>query len=572
MQIHGAPFGLSGKKSESSERGIEVRWDIGDGLSKFLAIVGISPSDIQQFSGNQEEAYRGLGLSDWIRSRQEEHEWIYLRDDVADVFVRKALAELTDQELFVLAEAGERELVDRAGMAEDLVREITGDSSFRLVGSMSGKCDYLSASEMMKFLSILPQIESWRTDLPLTLRNIIRKVASRIDDERSQAMTADELERFGLERNEEYMRGTVYLDPVYIKICKDLLEHYGIESLENGHVWITNKGIWSQQIALEGLSLGNKESSVIFVGKAYFEVNKRFARIDDVFGTNLSTRITRTKDESDLAERMNSLENDLIIYFDPLESYPQCGVRDADVIIKTAIEYQIRTGKSVTIIMDVTTCAGVYPNIEELKRKYETLPNIVLAQSFLKFWELGTDLTQIGAILVYGPDGQPDGEIYKQLMKYYYLVHADPQLDSLAKVPPIRSDYMEYRANRVSRNMRLITSCLEEELSECSVNVEIMTHRKMNEEVVDKIGFEGPYFFIAFPSGEVAEKFIQEVEKFKPNAIGTIDSGVSFGFDKTRAWHVGNTRYVRVVCGTEDILTAYIVQKRLLACLNSALS
>lgn len=543
-------------KHFDDEVGTRVLWAPTPAVVDYLNAAGYSPENIQPDPGS----------FDWIDRRQGDHNWIFFQADRMDPVAKSVIEELAPEDVFLVAEIAEREVIARAWVTEGLMREILVDKDYNFAAPFRRNDERMIAKKSLDALEIFPEqrIQNLHPD---TLRDALRLRGLRAQDIRSQAMTSQERERFSFPDEEDYLRGNIFRDPLYVDICQKLLQHHGMTSPDSGHVWLTSKGIWSQHIALEAIALSEREANIVFVGKPYFEVNSRPGRINNLFGLDLSSSIARAQDEEELQKVLQDNRKPMIIYCDPLESYPSCGVRDVEAIIVSAQQYENRTKQKCYVIFDTTTCAGMFPRFQQLEEKLGTLPNIIAAQSLLKYWEWGADLTQIGAIVVGGPDAAINGPLYNTIMKYYYFVHGDPDIGSLAEVPPIRSDYMQFRADRISRNLRLVTGLLGKHFENkvvdgFAVNSHLQSQTRNG--LIESIGFSGPYFFIECPSGEAAGRIITTLEQAPHESLGGIGVGVSFGFDHTRAWRVGTTRFIRVSVGTEDVLTTYVLAKRLL--------
>lgn len=445
---------------------------------------------------------KGYELASDIRNAAETADFLYFRPMAGgtDEVVKQVQLELGDN-LPLLAKAGEQELEERAIMHERLYQSLPAaaiieqrqkERMFNSSGELlvnhfyaterfHGMAELINMSPYRHFAQghnalranvALDDQELFGTASASNLKHALELKARIIQSQRSEAMALDE--RIQLSALDvEYGRGHIWQDEYYRSICQGLATHYGLDDkADNTFIWLTNKGIWAQRLSLEATTfhLKDQNPAIVLFGTPYFEVNTFPGKLNDIYGVNLPGKVTRVKDYQELtvaAESAKESKKPLIIYFDPISSYPNAKAADAEAIFQIAsANYKSDSDVPCFIIADMTTCAGVFQIFDKAKATIgNSRVNLIATQSMLKYWQWGMDFDPLGAIIAFGPDVGPNlkNPLYDKFSQFYYFHLAEPSLKLLSYLPPVDSEYMKYRAARIDRNTAHGVSVIEED-------------------------------------------------------------------------------------------------------------
>jgi len=362
------------------------------------------------------------------------------------------------------------------------------------------------------------------------------------------------------------------------------LKHYHLDRSDDTVIHLQTRGIQAPKHATFSLLAQYPDANVVTIGGMYFETRKFFDRLKYMLfqGPDVLT-ISEPNPEVIRKYILKAAESNkpTIVLADPIESFDLQKLENTDFQkvmrlhqIQTILETAAQSFKGDVpffLVSDITNTGGVFQIFDKAKPIIQgSNVNVVAVQSLYKFFEYGWDTTSLGALIGHGHAfvAKGEGSLDERMIVALNLLNLGPGISEFALMPPLNSDYIQYRAKRITRNTSVILNILKEKIGN---NIEL-SHPSLRTEEIDRaafVEFLGPYFFIKMPDEASASKVEKFIKAQTNEHLGYIDYGSSFGYDTTRLERFGDI--IRVSTGTEDICHITFTAYRLSQMLRDAL-
>lgn len=537
------------------------------------------------------------------RMRRQHESFYFTEENLRDHLGQDIYDSLDIDQRALLAEFGMGELIDRARMNRGLFRDLIrtagiGDQGERYLAYLEAEKRGDSPSDDIPFALTAMQILRWPMDYrdreatcrrvleelslhPLddtsrTIRRGIQMRALSIIDQIGQANTPEQLARLG-ELGVNYTRGNLFMELKYREIKAGLLKHFGLETDVHTFSYLTNKGFTSNEIAWEHfLSGSGGDVDLAVIGHPYRESMGIVHKYYQSHPREPKQKILRVYNSNDeiakfIEYQIKENEKPLVLFFEPISSFKDMQLTDSRFILeKVAREYK-DSPITCTLVVDITTLGGSQDFVINAKKILgDSNVRLIVVSSLLKYFEWGSDIVQGGVLLATGSGCEENGTFDKAIRARWHLHSNEPDITQIAYLPPVTTEYINFRKDRIMRNARFMAQVLQKCVKESGANMGEVVYpslRADDKELLQFIGFDGSYLYINFGDKKVAREFIDKVVAKERNTLGLIEERVSFGHDFTSISQDGGS--VRIVPGTEDICSFYFAAARAALILHS---